>query len=141
MSKVVAVPPAVRLRRKYPSAIWPAGDFSFYNFAPSLEDEHPSPIPGSVMEYAWGLEAVFTVPNLVTFKHRIVYAGKSVRCDPHLTHARILVIDRGSPQITVGPEVSIAQPGHVMLIPALAATSITAEPKLDAEIYEVFPRT
>lgn len=141
MPRVATVPPAVRLRRKYPSAIWPAGDFSFYNFAFSLEDEHPSPIPGSVMEYAWGLEAIFTVPNLLTFKHRVIYSGRTARSDPNILHARMLLIDRGNPTVKIGSQVSSAEPGHVILIPALAVAEVTADKNLDTEIYEVFPRT
>jgi mannose-6-phosphate isomerase-like protein (cupin superfamily) len=131
-------PCAVRLRQRYPKASWVGCSIGIAGSARG-EVVHPKEVPGQVLEHQWGIEANFTVPNLLTFKHVCVYKGQRLSEARGQEYGRLLVIDSGRAKLTIATdELEVAQ-GQTIVVPPTTPLSIEALTG-QVELYEIHPR-
>ncbi len=131
-------PSAMRIRQRYPHASWLACPIGLMTMG-RTEAVGSKEVPGQVTEHQWGIEANFTVPNLLTFKHMCVHEGASMNQPRGQEYGRLLVIQSGHAQITIGTDVLRAGPGQTIVVPPSTPLCVESTGSV-VEYYEVHPR-
>lgn len=131
-------PSAIRLRQRYPQASWVACPVGLAGTS-TKQSAHPKEVPGQVLEHQWGIEANFTVPNLLTFKHICVYEGQKLHEVRGQDYGRLLVIESGEAHLVIGTDHIEASAGQTIVVPPSTPLSVESSGKL-VELYEIHPR-